>query len=424
MPAAVTEYLMASIHRLAPIAFKSCIVIACILLAVAILLVKNFSSIVKSEESSISLYAKLEELEPKFLPGRFVMALNYYEKTTMATRNLLSLSQFTTDWNARIVLPFFHGSHFRGIPDQNSTYFGDIVNLSQLQQIYKELELTPFVEFDFFIANASRTMYYVTVEYRVGMTGPIRPVNCSEQLYKRVIIPLNEQAKKQNAPLFSTALTTCCYMVCSTPVVPEEIAEVCGFRDKRDISIVFNQWNGHRTTPKMLREVSYKIYAPEYKKSVTTGLPLADGLIDDAKALVNGVTGGSNVDFLGVHIRAERLLKQERLDGVDPVGCLKEAIDLANSTANSQNIKIVYFGDYHVPHFKDLLEEREVEIVRFDPTEYGHTGYMDEAYVAQVEQTAIAQAKQLVLVGGGTFQFRIIDKCECPYVKICGPAHQ
>ena len=289
------------------------------------------------------------------------------------------------------------------------------------------MKLTPFVEFEFFIANGSRNLYYIFIDiYNIihGMKDPIEVSNCSR--LNRAIMPLNQEANKINSPLFSPAQSICFNMVNSNPVLPEDIAKACGFSDKQEFTIIFSVWPGHRTIPKQTRAISYKVFAPEYKESVTTSLPLTNALISDARAFLEDLIGGSNINFIAVHIRAERLLKQERLNNINSVRCLIKAIELANSIINSQDDidEIIYFGDYHVSQFKDLLEKLKVKVVRFDPTKYGHTGVIDEAYIALVEQTAIAQAKQLVLVGGGTFQFHIIDKCECPSFKICGPAHQ
>ena len=411
---------MASVYRSTSILLKICM-ITCIVLFGVILIPKFnvFSTGIAegSKEKSISLYAQYAELHVD-KPRKLVMALNYYEKTTMATRNFMSLSQFTTDWNANIILPFFHDSRFQGIPSENNTHFGDIVNLTQFQQIYREMNLTPFVEFEFFIASGSRNIYHIAIEYGPSgiRTGPIQ-ISCSK--LNNIILKLNEQATKTNSPLFSTAQSICCRFSNSNPIVPEDIAKGCGFSDKEEYTVIISSWHGHRTFVQKNRAINYKIYAPEYKKSVTTVLPLTDALISDARAFYEDLVGGSDITFIGVHIRAQRLLKQIKVRNTNATNCIVKGIELANSFASSQDLKVVYFGDYHVSQFKDLLEKFDVEVVRFDPAEYGHTGAVDEAYVAQVEQTAIAQAKQLVLMGGGTFQENIVARCECPHQSIC-----
>ena len=334
---------------------------------------------------------------------KFVLAVSYWEKMTMATINLYSLLKFAREWGAEVPLPFASGPNLNGWPRNkaNDVSYSLIYNTTKIQKILFEYNLARLVDFDQFYKTALKTkkrnsIFYIQIRYK---TKPRRRHGGKTQCHGHKI--------RLSLKLLKHHSVTCCTIEAGIPTTPDDIATICGFKDLDEFVVIFHDWCGiTQPNPKRL----FRLFVPEeyfnkYKRPPMI-LPHSQYVIQNATHFLLNKLGISRRGFIAVHIRAEKLyLKRHQTNDTQ---CMLDTINLAKTLAqaNPDTAKILYFTDnFGLWYYKRLLDKENVEITRFNSSEINNEGF-----AAQVEKRIMSEAKLLVVSGGGSFQETIIHR--------------
>ena len=362
---------------------------------------------------------------PLAVPRRFVVALSYWEKMTQGVTNLLSLLRFARLWKAQVAIPFIRVSSIFGFP------FGqDVWDFHDNQTLVdQELPLDILFKLDDFKGNPPKNgeyasmidykdfikelylqkgeelwIFYVTIVYAQPSWSHGGIKRCST---------LNKYWINPNFPGINIA---CCEINGAIPTLPDDIASLCGFKSMSSFVVVFKVWQGI-TQPDPKRY--FRMFVPlEFFHNYTAISPVllhSQHVIGNATEFIER-TIGNGIKYISVHIRTEKLAINRK--HLHDKKCIANAIDKANRVSLEYNINhILYFTD-DLPHnvrlrpsyrsYVKLMAARNVKRSMYNP--FLFHGVNNSAFIAQVEMQVMSRATRLVVCGGGSFQFAIIER--------------
>jgi hypothetical protein len=375
---------------------------------------------------------------------KFVLALSYWEQLTMATTSLYGLVEFAKYWNARTVEPFTLLAEFWGLPStvnfptfpsmpliysrKNTNNLDTIFNMSVLNSdiLCGKFNYPPLASFDEFINSAHRDIIILHFSFdayskKIPKQKYFKSSNCIRCLHMKEIKIfsvklqryLNEISDKQNKPQFRIKDAFCFNHLHIT--TPSEIAELCGFNDNDNITIIITVWRGYSVIPTKKYRLIVPKHALEQRPSLFSsgGLyALNDNVLSNSSAYLRKISHGK--PFIAVHIRTEKMNKHMSN------ACFHKVWKLISL------LKIMFFEDIDIKYFVDYgqfgsftaddlyitrlikykyLKHKKIIPLHYNPKEFG--GLADQGFVALVELSTIARAKVLLLVGGGSFQDQI-----------------
>lgn len=384
------------------------------------------------------------ESPPAALPPRFVLALSYWEKMTQGVTNLLSLLRFARHWKAQVVIPFVRKSSIFGLPFEqedlrnfydNKTLVDQELPLDLLFQLDdfkgnppKNSQYAPMVDYGDFIKELylqkeeELQIFYVRILYaEQNLISHPGTINCS------ALKKINKHWINLNFPRVNVA---CCEINGAVPTLPENISSLCGFKSISNFVVMFEVWQGI-TRPDPGRY--FRMFVPSEffhnYRAISPVLPHSRYVIGNATKFIER-TIGSDVEYIGVHIRTEKLAINRK--HIDDRKCITNTIEEAKKISLQYNINhILYFTD-GVPHnvklrqfyrfYVRLMTARGVKRSVYNPVLFH--GADNSAFIAQVEMQVMSRASRLVVCGGGSFQYAIIQRYRKrnsnPIVKIEG----
>lgn len=370
--------------------------------------------------------------------NKYVLALNYWEQLTMATRSLCRLGQFAKGWEARTVIPFTLNSELWGLPSNlrfqengiTSPTYDHYGILKPLDSLYNMTlfnadllcirnQVPPFATIEDFILHGNRSITLIHHSYN-GRTPYLKSVtnnnyiNCLDtmafrKLSKIILKYLNKETIKRGVSSFRVG-TVCCVNHRHI-TTPQEMAEKCGFSNQQSLSVIMTVWRGYSS----IFNKSFRLVVPKDFPSFAFDhpFPLSDGILSNVSAYLGDIAKGK--DFIAVHFRTAKIGTVQ--GNITPSQCFKKTWELIRQI-QIQHIELTvkYFVDYG-PYgsqsmaygrkiSKGPFQENRVIPLHYDPSIYG--GIEDSGYVSLVEQGTIAKAMVLVLVGGGSFQHHIL----------------
>ncbi|XP_065911535.1 uncharacterized protein [Dysidea avara] len=192
--------------------------------------------------------------------GSFVLALDYYERLTCATQNLLQLCSVAQNLNARVVMPFLLRSLLNGIPDFNSTrrhYYplSTIYDVPKLNETFHSMTGTHLVTFDQFIQHAPRDIilvdtlysYEAKTEYKTFNDSGFELFNCPNHLSPDQIDTAQNVGNnlKKHTVVGKVNHFVVKKFIClprtTHDITTDQIKQFIGIKPH---TIVFNQWRG------------------------------------------------------------------------------------------------------------------------------------------------------------------------------------
>ena len=382
----------------------------------------------------------------------YVIGLNYWEQLNMAVSNLYSLVRVAADWNGVVVKPFTSNSRLFGLPhlradekwrsNLSSLPISVLFDSSHFMNMPCLYNLHPLVDFDEFILKGIRyvTIFHFIFERDIrekpvleGMAGAeikerlktdvifvcddILPIHVMKN---DIIKSLNSEAKKHNSPPFKLLRYFC--IDGSIQTTPNQLAKQT-LLSETSFSLLVINWRGLRgsVTVKSSAKGEHKSQRQFITNTSSTNHPTALKnivypsiyVLNNASYFLADVSGGE--EFVGIHIRSEKLgLRETRINDFVPL-CLREAIKLRDqlrqSTRNQKSIVITDSGLYGsdsckfckgAKRTKEFLDVYGIKPVWFNPTRY-HAP-IDSGFVGLVEMNTLLQSQHLILVGGGAFQ--------------------
>ena len=339
---------------------------------------------------------------------RFAFTPKVSEQMTMAMSHTYQLARIATEWQARTVMPFIRDDHLAGLPVEGTVTLDLLYNVSMLNRLSKTHDIFPFVSFDYFIRESNRTNVYFFYIYYFGNggDGPVVErcrLEKEKQEYMDTMQLLNQEAIKRGLPQFITSSPHehCCRVLSSKPFVPDDFIEGCNIkRNLKDITYIVNYWRGYSPVV----QKSFRLFAPNYihKNRVPNfDLPYSKQVTDSTRDFTNLLC--NNEDFIGVHIRAQKLYLRHNEDPehFNDQKCISDLLETVHQTTSQYpDIKhVVYIGDSFTGKYNQLLN---ISISRFNPSDFNAAN--NGALIAQVEQNFLSKARILIMCGGGSFE--------------------
>ena len=364
---------------------------------------------------------------------KFVMGLSYWEQLTMATNSFISLIAYSKNLGARTVEPFLLASELYGLPTtvnfptvvgtppikymQRTRDLKTIYDMEALQRdLCTEYALPPLASFNEFLANASRELTVLNIMYHHAKKDHDYS-NCSQakeikSSSKKLLKILNAEAAKHKISKEKFTVKRACCIHKKQDTIPEEMARRCGFNGD-SFSAIFMVWRGYSHDPNKrfrLRLPNLPIFNMPFPGTYV--YPLSPSVLSNATAFYNNIAKGK--ELISVHLRTAKLgMEYQEASRAKP--CFEEVWRQVDQLRKDYpNAVVKYFVDYspfgshsfEVSYGRKVsvgeLKRKKIKPEYYRVKEYG--GVEDQAFVALVEQAAIAKSEVLVLVGGGSFQ--------------------
>ena len=382
--------------------------------------------------------------------NNFVLGLSYWEQLTMATNSLCCLTAFSRHWHARTVEPFTRNAEMWGLPSTShypifrgmppiykagpAKPLNSLFNMTLFNShmLCSQHDIPPLADFEEFMLNANRGIRLLHFNFEThGETLTAKDfseknhINCFKYIEFRkfsdkLLHYLNREANQRQLPSFTVDAACCVNHRHVT--TPEEIANHCGFKDLNSFTIIITTWRGYSHVPTKKFRLVVPVKSPVLRipNASRTAYPLNNDVLSNVTAQFMKISGGK--DFIAVHFRTAKLgvldyTSWEKLS----MKCFKLAWSLISDLQKQYiDIPIKYFVDYGTfgSHSNEIYHGKRVSRVPFGqkritpihyvPSQFG--GLADQGFVSLVEQSAIAKAKVLILVGGGSFQDEILAR--------------
>ena len=379
----------------------------------------------KDEEEMQSPNNRLPQVETSSTDNRFVLAAHLWEKTTMAVTNMFSLLKFAHDLDAVVPVPFLLKSSLGAFPDRRgvknfSSHF-DYYKSPSLHALFKLDKygsspppgLAKLVSYEYFLRELKikkLQLFYIRIYHgrRKKLHRQPRQIRCSHS---------NKYFYNKHFPWMRTI---CCFVPAHVPVLPQEIAKSCGFNDLKSFVVVFQEWRGI-SVKNRFRLLVPPSYVANYTPPQPSSLEQSDMVVKCANRFMTEVVG-EGVQFIGVHLRTEKLDINRRKHGLNDTNCLLKTFRKVKQVQLETGIKkIMYFADYFWPYYNKIFQSFHAEVTSFDPKEFNCL--QSSAFVAQVEQNIMSQASRLIACGGGSFQKVAMDRYT-NRIRISGSHHK
>ena len=328
----------------------------------------------------------------------------------MAVTNMFSLLKFAYDWDAVVPVPFLLKSSLGAFPDRGGLKnFSSHVNYKSpsLHSLFKldKFESSPppglakLVSYEYFIRelkDKKLQIFYIRIYHgRRRKHRQARQIRCSN---------LHKYFYNHHFPWIKT---TCCFLPAYVPILPEEISKNCGFDKLESFVVVFQEWRGI-SAKNTFRLLVPPNYVANYTPPQPSSLEQSNLVVKCASQFVSKVIG-EKVEFIGVHLRTEKLSINRNKHNLNDTKCLLKTFRKVKQVKQETGIeKILYFADYFWPFYNKTFENFNAKVTSFNPKEFNCL--QSNAFIAQVEQNIMSQASRLIVCGGGSFQKVAMDR--------------
>ena len=401
-------------------------IIAALVLVVVYLLFTGYQLLASNERATRNV-ARSGSLEDFAGPPRrrYVLACSFWEKTTMAVTNMFSLLRFAHEWKAVVPVPFYINwrsswspyytlGGFPNYTDKTTLSLKSLFKLDDFQSSPPKYPgLAQLVEYDHFLGemrNASHPHTFLLKIYRYNKNSKkqkhvIRKVGCK-----------NFNANKHIPDDLKTSIT-CCLVPSLVPTLPSSISKACGFDGLNEFLVIIEIWRGI-AVPAANKKCRLQVpssFVANYTFPIPSSLQQSDHVVECADKFVKEFVG-EGVQFIGVHLRTEKLKLHSRSGLLNDTICLQRTFETVKELERNTNIKhTLYFADLSWQYKKKTFKAYGVKVTKFTPKKFGCL--QNAAFVAQVEQTIVSRAARLVVCGGGSFQLAIMDRHRSSRIK-------
>lgn len=258
---------------------------------------------------------------------------------------------------------------------------------------------------------------------RLFKQGPI--INCTGVKYmmkieRDTLKSLNNETHAFQLPPFQATHHHCCVNA-SLQTSIHHILQTCGYSMHENYTLVIPYWRGTAPhDPKHLRTHVFGFHEIDNPFTLHKQLyPVSSHVHHAVDAFLRRHTNGS--DFIGFHIRSERLGHVENVRPGTFASCLKVAMKkLKEIRGNYTGLSLISLSD--TGHFgsqtchkclgqslaKAGLLKYNLTLTPFQPEMYRN--FDDAGFVAQVEGEVLSRAVYLIMAGGGSFQRKILQQ--------------
>ena len=396
----------------------------------------------------------------------YVLALNYYDQMTSATRRLFCLQCWATLMNMSVVEPFLLGSRFglgraalrdlEAVANRTVTMrFGDIYDLHQWNLwTNKKYRYRPIARWNEFITLAPRTIVYVHVNYYRSIKPKKieRPLDEDESMrdsheppqIRECFRELNNSAKDllhhANGALQWGELTTflqkynfhfdravCIdFHLSEHGVIPNSVftSAVLQGVSPHNVTLIFSDWRGLSSTDSQLIRVNGTHCRPKVIDShelshVQHSLSIRTAAEDYIKKYIE------NDNFTAVMIRSEMAMMGTVVNNASVTVCFKNFSDAWKTFQQANGINNTFFSmdvgrfgtsslTQRTPQTASIFQQIEAffsmiygtgtSLESWEQSFFDVSPVLTAGIVAMIHQEIAARSTCLLLLGGGSFQ--------------------
>lgn len=368
----------------------------------------------------------------------YVLCLTYREQQTKAAVNMFSLQCWAKTLLVNVVEPFLHDSRFVVPLDASQKAllaFSDLFSLRQWDFLTTKLSFAPLAPWRQFLANASRDMIVVRLQYSSVMSVQQRIESGEKATHLAISDKYKEGCTKKKG--FSHQLNYLTQYgfkvvreVCINFQHGDEItllqfnSHIFGSYHPRDVTILMDEWRGFSSSA----DNGKRILINDACWSRSTSLPSlylrpSQRVYCDAHKYQAMYLGGRKSRYISVIVRTEKI----RLLKAGMHGCLQETLKLLahvqnqtriNSTFLSMDIgqygsnsmdsnrlqsdKTSFTAEYDA--FISGIYGRGASTEMWEKTFEAVTSVREAGYIASLQKILVAEGHCMVVVGGGSFQ--------------------
>ena len=361
----------------------------------------------------------------------YVLCLAFREQQTRAAANMFTLQCWAKMLSVNIVEPFIRHSRLvvpLDASQDSMLAFSDLFNMWQWDALTTKLGFAPLAPWREFLSDAPREVIVVHLQYSSVLSIQQRIVSGEKATHLAFSDAYKEGCVQK--PGFTERLN---YLTQQHDF--KVVREVCvNFKHGDEITI--SQFNQHILGPYRPREVTvlmdeWRGLAPEENgKRVLISVPCwshnsdrfslylqpSQGVFCDAHSYQQMYLGGGR-DYVGVIVRTEKIMQ---FQAEDMQQCLQQTLERLASVQKKTGLSTAFLsmdiGKYgsssngsrrHQFDYSDFvgrLYGAGESIEMWERTFESVTSVREAGYIAALQKVLVAQARCLVIVGGGSFQ--------------------
>ena len=371
----------------------------------------------------------------------YLLAVEFHQQSTGGFLGYSELSKFASLLSLSIVEPYIDGTRIRGVPKsgQEGIPLGTLYNIENLQNTLRSCcFIDQVVSFETMMRDTSDNVIYVLFitsksKYNFGpkktteiglMEAPKGEIGYFNDVKKWA-----SRISKKSSTSFQLSRIVVVDARPQYPVYLSNITEVLGSIIREVVvksgsaTVVVGTWHGFQRS----RQTNFFYYVPDYLYSRCNiyGIQHSDTVIKAAQQFAETLNQVRPV--IGVHIRAERLLRDSKGGSyhTDCLQHLKTLLQLLTNSINATRDNVHLFhdlGKYGTTSCRwdkycnngkskmvSQIKELSFPIVAYDPAKFSHFP-MGPSFVSFVEREYLSQVDILVTVSRGHYQQSIVDR--------------
>ena len=372
----------------------------------------------------------------------YVMVLSYDEQLESAMYDIYQLANLVAEWDMQLIEPFVHGTFF-GIPKLSNRIAAEPV--LQFQDVYNETAVNRqfstclktdypiFAKFETFVSEKFDHVILIKFVWK-GMGSCTNQLKAQCTRVEEDINRLAVSTLKSSTLLPSNVKVTnhVCVDVTkavnfrglpfSIPVWNEARRNV--EQSHSNILILILDWHGIRT-----KYETFFYLDPQYKQKNchdVHSISHSDSVIHAAQEYFKFLKLVRPV--LGVHIRLERLVKDDKQTPGYMKECISKLMTVARILMEKYHLQYnntIAFRDYgplgsytcgrwkcslpaHKLHIDDQLKSLKIRTAEYDPNKFRRPN--SRGFSSVVEKELLSSADYLLTVGRGSFQASITNR--------------
>ena len=358
----------------------------------------------------------------------YVLALNYYEQMTSGSRNLQGLQCWAAKFNLSVVEPMVAGSRLYTPWEGNVSdgfWFHDMLDIDMWNQLSLDVSHSQLVPWDDFLTSAPRRVILVDIKYykkkdkrKMLDNNHVSPF---QQYKKGCTTNWDSFSKFLSSHHFQVVRKVCFNFYYSDQLTLEQFnAHLYGGHSPSSTTVIYWLWSGISRASRVMISNAYcpNTHFQQMVRPCPRLLQIA------AKYHQNYLR---NTPYLAIMLRLEKLnigIKKETVK-LSLDGCFSKLLEVWKEMQNESGSNTTFlagdvgnFGsdsihsDKLTEIFKNVFKDLYGPRFSFEDWEDSFqtvASTKDSGYIGVLQQVLAAQAKCIILMGGGSFQKHALD---------------
>ena len=358
----------------------------------------------------------------------YVLCLTYREQQTKAALSMFSLQCLAKELRVNIVEPFLHESRLVVPldPSQRTMLaFGDLFSLRRWDVLTSKFGFAPLVSWRQFLSRAPRSMVVVHLQYRraaeekAGVTvGDNYTSGCEEKPRFRDQVGYLVQYG------FRIVREVCVNFESGQTISLSQFNQhILGPYTPGEVSVIMDEWRGFSPQENGKRvlisdsDTCTGQYGSTAYLRASINLQPSERIHCEARNYQKRYLSGQTHNYISVMVRTEKIRQSNRSEMYK---CLQKTLNVLESVQKTTNLTSTFlsmdigkYGSYSsASNFKNFDYSRfiagiygaGVTVSTWESTFEKVSSSDEPGYVALLQKVLVAEARCLVMVGGGSFQ--------------------